>query len=1366
MYGPKFIKELEKEYNTKEHDQTKLIAEIDANPKPEINWYKKSEDNATDMVLKSNDKLKLESQPNLASALIKDILMQDAGIYVCAAKNKISEAVSIANLNVFMPPKFIKSPEASTEIELGASIEFKFIIKSYPSAALKFISSSDQSLIESSDDGQYTISSSKTNDYEDEYTFKLSSVTPETPISFECKASNTVGEALSKFSLNVTRKPEFITKPLDEIILIESKETLIECSVLASPEATLTWIKDGVKLAQNKRIQFIEDKSSKYPKSKSHTMKILSASKDDFGTYEIIASNKLGEASCTFKTLVEYPPQVIKDLRAKEKCVDEDDTFLYECTIKGSPKPQIKWFMDDKELLLSSESSNYKFENSPETDTYKLIIEKLSISKNTGKYKAVASNPLGTVSTTSSVLDIDLKPVIVPKFSHDALNLSQDSCDYLIEENKSLDLEFEVNGKPEPSVEHLKDGTKFKPSEKRVSLVKKENLYKLSLPDVKTTDGGAYKLNAKNSCGEKSFTINLKIKSGPKFVKTFKNKIELLENNKLELVATLMPGVFPSPVFKWFKNDELLDENLALGYLITTDESKTFTSLIIDNLTLSHDQSKFKLEVSNEFGKCENETQLDVLSVPKFKSPLNDCQTVLNNEFEWSFEIDATPEPKLKFLKNDREFNFKDNRLSLVKENETIDSRNIYKYKIKYQKIQEEDFGAYRVEAVNKAGEAKSQGQLVVTGAPCFIKKPVDTSVVLNKPGRVECEIAGIPTPDIEWFKNGEPLIQNDRVKIENKLKTMYWINIRNALKEDTGVYTVKISNPSGKADCTFYLDVHYGPEIVQPLITDLQLIEGNKLELSARINANPRPSIIWIRNKVSLQEEIDNEHVKLVENDNEYKLVIDNCLWTDSGTYVIKAKNPIAEVSSQSQIVIHTVPKFIKHLTLISSTIPVSLNEINTEENPDLPCTKLVVNEKSQIKLECQITGLPKPTIKWFKNENEELKSSDKIKLENKNELYTVIIKDCNTNDQAVYTIQAENAVGVSKHNLILDMNCIPLITKALSNTEVVLDKSPLVELECGFKSKPAPEITWFIGDKQITAESNERFSILSENSSSKLIIENPNLEDSGFYKIKLKNPAGEAISNATFSVLKPAQITLPLPETLNIVEKSEIKLECHINDSVPKSTITWHRDNTQLNASKRILIGKPVLDPQTGSHIYTLTITDAALNDSGLYYIKASNTVKTVESKCQLNVISPPRIIKDLKPTLECNENDNLRLEVTASGKPCPEFKWYKFNNQTNSQELVENTDSMQQSVQSDSVFSLNLTQIRKEMQGKYTLVLSNEAGSVETKCDLTINGKILLFSKLNCLVVLYKICLINFSSCTHNNKTTRKCDSNRRK
>jgi hypothetical protein len=282
-------------------------------------------------------------------------------------------------------------------------------------------------------------------------------------------------------------------------------------------------------------------------------------------------------------------------------------------------------------------------------------------------------------------------------------------------------------------------------------------------------------------------------------LKGLKNKIECIEKDNLELNCLITP-VYPQPEFNWYKDERLLE----MSNVKIINENNV-SKLLIESIDLSFDLSKLKFIASNELGSCETETTIEVYVSPRFIFPLKDAQPQLNKPFEWNFEIDSHPEPKLKFFKNEKDLNLsKESRIRLNKELNTESDRKIYKFKLNFVNIQADDFGSYKIEAQNKYGVSASQANLTVIGSPCFTKKPLDTNILVGKPLKIDFEIAGIPNPDIEIFKNDVILVLDNHIYIESKNKSNYVLNIKTAAIDDAGNYKVCLKNDIGYAEESF----------------------------------------------------------------------------------------------------------------------------------------------------------------------------------------------------------------------------------------------------------------------------------------------------------------------------------------------------------------------------------------------------------------------------------------------------------------------------------------------------------------------------------------------------------------------------------
>ncbi len=119
-----------------------------------------------------------------------------------------------------------------------------------------------------------------------------------------------------------------------------------------------------------------------------------------------------------------------------------------------------------------------------------------------------------------------------------------------------------------------------------------------------------------------------------------------------------------------------------------------------------------------------------------------------------------------------------------------------------------------------------------------------------------------------------------------------------------------------------------------------------------------------------------------------------------------------------------------------------------------------------------------------------------------------------------------------------------------------------------------------------------------------------------------------------------------------MNLTEKEEIRLEGKVSEANPKATVTWHKDNVEIKASKRVLIAKPVVEALTNASVHSLCISESGPADVGLYTLRAANKLATVESQCTIEVLSAPKVTKDMKPKMEVTAGEKVTLDVTATG------------------------------------------------------------------------------------------------------------------
>lgn len=107
----------------------------------------------------------------------------------------------------------------------------------------------------------------------------------------------------------------------------------------------------------------------------------------------------------------------------------------------------------------------------------------------------------------------------------------------------------------------------------------------------------------------------------------------------------------------------------------------------------------------------------------------------------------------------------------------------------------------------------------------------------------------------------------------------------------------------------------------------------------------------------------------------------------------------------------------------------PVVIKEQSTEPEFDLRgiCRKTIIAKAGDdIKVEIPVTGRPKPTVSWQKD-NHALKLTQRTMLENTSISTILSINECIRSDSGVYTITGKNIVGTVSDNLIIKVHDVP---------------------------------------------------------------------------------------------------------------------------------------------------------------------------------------------------------------------------------------------------------------------------------------------------------------------------------------------------
>lgn len=271
-------------------------------------------------------------------------------------------------------------------------------------------------------------------------------------------------------------------------------------------------------------------------------------------------------------------------------------------------------------------------------------------------------------------------------------------------------------------------------------------------------------------------------------------------------------------------------------------------------------------------------------------------------------------------------------------------------------------------------------------------------------------------------------------------------------------------------------------PEI-QPLLTDKETQIREQIEYSATITGRPLPEIQWLKNQKPLTASPPHIQIETLQEDViKTTLRIENIISDDDGTYTIRAKNRAGQKESSSKLNVLAKLKFTKPIQ---------------DEN---------IIQGQPVTFQCQIEAIPKPKVTYYIND-QEVKSTAKIKVEAKGDVYTLAFSKVDLPDSGTIKVVADN--GTEKEEITAKLNVCLKPSLVGKPTDAQVSIAQPARIQCAFTGLPMPQITWSRADGQPLGEGVEIAN--DENTGiAALVFNATTMTDKGAYLAKATNIVG----------------------------------------------------------------------------------------------------------------------------------------------------------------------------------------------------------------------------------------------------------------
>ncbi|CAI5638349.1 unnamed protein product [Oreochromis niloticus] len=1238
-----------------------LKCQVGGDPRPDVIWERKN------VQILSEGRYKISEEGKVYLLSITRVTQQDAGQYICKARNSIGETYAAASLKV--------EGEAQQQDEDARQL---------------VVNGGTQPMQEN---GEFVGHLNGYNAVQN---------------GEHCKANggelnggwnSRLSEKQAEVDLTSDDRPRFLIKPLS-LRVDRGEDAAFSCKIWGTPLPEVIWEKDGKKLSD---IFESSHFSMRNEDGGWFQLKIYRTRMPDKGVYTCKAVNCHGEALAGAVLLVEPVPErgdsktsstghtnsqwspkhrggrpglsritaepPVDGSKVKKFAVAEGKHAKFRCFVTGKPKPEIIWKKDG--VPLEPDRRHLIFEDREGYYTLKVLYCKV---QDTGLYVCAASNALGN---TLSAVHLSVKGP--------AVRFRRPLKDVEVKERDVAVLECEVPDESLPAAWYLED-QRLMPSSK-YGMEQKGTKRRLTIHDVGTDDDGVYLCEMPD--GAKSIA-ELSVKGT--IVRKLPRKLEVLEG---ENAAFCVEVENDDMEVHWFKDGLKLHEThqtilksfgkthilvfVNVAYhdsgvvTFVAGRSKTSSRLKVkatrhcppicpvgvkmdvdrpNSALLTWDpapssqtstRSVFVLEMqevgSQEWQKCftsETATSAEVTGdiVPcEGNYRFRVCcinKYGRSGHVEFPNVVHLVPGPKiLSRLQSCEVVEGQDARFSIELSAPMVGTWFLNSAQLQHG-------GRYSIQhnqtkhsvVIHESRMTEDEAEVT------FIANGVRDSTVLNvKPAVMKfsplseldskkkvdigdaivlyCEVSH-PFAKVSWFKDGKELQVSDGLNIQAD-GNMRRIVIQSAEESHSGVYTCETSGDV----ITFNVDVAGPPVEFSPVAEDelhKSSMELDPVVLVCHVSRDDA-EVVWYKDGCEIKP---SDNITLQAEGTMRRLIIRSAETSDAGSYTCQAGSSSME------------------FTVNVREPPVMI----VEPKDDMVMESYISEE---IHLQCELSR-SRGKVRWFKD-GLQVAESENIQLISEGPYRRLTILCSSEEDAGEYVCETDGdsvffQLGVKDPP-------VRIIYPSESELELTHLASERLELSCEISKADAP-VRWFKDGLEVEAGHNLILEV--DGAQRRLIIPITTVHDMGEYVCDTED------DSLAFLVT----ITEP-PVTLTCAKDTADKLESlagkpvilEIEVSRPNAEVKWLINGEEIQQSSNVTITED-------GRIRRLTIHSPTPEDSGKY------TCDAMDDKIdfQVKVSEPPvKILRksEIKNNLKFLISDDIVLECELS-RANAAAKWYK--------------------------------------------------------------------------------------------------------
>ncbi|XP_026905671.1 striated muscle preferentially expressed protein kinase isoform X3 [Acinonyx jubatus] len=832
-----------------------------------------------------------------------------------------------------------------------------------------------------------------------------------------------------------------------------------------------------------------------------------------------------------------------------------------------------------------------------------------------------------------------------------------------------------ITANPPPQVSWQKDGSALR-SDGRLLIRAEGERHTLLLREARAADAGSYTATATNELGQARCAAALAVRPGGS-TSPFSSPITSDE----EYLSP--PEEFPEPGETWPGTPAM---------------------------KLSPSQNRRSSDTGSK-------------APPTFKVSLMDQSVREGQDVTMSIRVQGEPKPVVSWLRNRQPVRPDQRRFAEEAEGGLC--------RLRILAAERADAGFYTCKAVNEYGARQCEARLEVRAHPesrsLAVLAPLqDVDVGAGEMALFECLVAGPADVEVDWLCRGrllQPALLKCKMHFDGRKCKLLLTSVH---EDDSGVYTCKLSTAKDELTCSARLTVRPSlAPLFTRLLEDVEVLEGRAARFDCKISGTPPPAVTWTHFGHQVEE---SENLRLRQEGGLHSLHIAHVGSEDEGLYAVSATNAHGQAQCSAQLYVEeprtaaTGPSS-KLEKMPSIPEEPEQGELERLSMPDFlrPLQDLEVGLAKEAMLECQVTGLPYPTISWFHN-GHRIQSSDDRRMTQYRDVHRLVFPAVGPQHAGVYKSVIANKLGKAAcyaHLYVTDVvpgppDGAPQVV-AVTGKMITLTWNPPRSLDMAID----PDALTYTVQHQVLG--SDQWTVLATG-----------LREPGWAAMGLRKGVQHifrVLSTTIKSSSKPSPPSEPvqllehgppLEEAPAVLDKPDI---VYVAEGQPTSvTVTFNHVEAQVvwrscrGALLEARAGVYELS-QPDDDQYCLRICRVSRRDVGPLTCTARNRHGTQACSVTLELAEAPRF-ESIMEDVEVGAGETARFAVVVEGKPLPDIMWYK-------DEVLLTESSHVSFVYEESECSLVVLSTGTQDGGVYTCTARNLAGEVSCKAELAVRS-----------------------------------------